>query len=87
MSPLRIAALCLLLGTGHVCAEDGGKKAATPKQSAPAKPPTKAAGKQEFVPGGVASSFVIPKNTCESGTPIQKLLTDKPPAEKPDKTK
>lgn len=31
-----------------------------------------------FVPGGVAQSFVIPKNTCESGTTLQKLLTNKP---------
>jgi len=37
-----------------------------------------AAAKATFVPGGVAQSFVIPKNTCESGTSIQKLLTNKP---------
>jgi hypothetical protein len=82
MRRLRMMPLCLLLATGQVCADDGGKKAEKPKQSAPAKPATKAAGKQEFVPGGVAQSFVIPKNTCESGVTLQKLLTDKP-----DKTK
>lgn len=26
-------------------------------------------------PGGYAIQFVIPKNTCEQGTPLQKLLT------------
>lgn len=87
MKSLRIASLCLLVAVWSAHAEDGGKKAATQKKSTPAKTSTKVAGKQEFVPGGVAQSFVIPKNTCESGTPIQKLLTDKPPAEKPDKTK
>lgn len=81
MSLLRIAVLCLLVASGHVMASDSEKKAKKAKQSAPASP-AKAEGKQEFVPGGVASSFVIPKNTCESGVSIQKLLTDKP-----DKTK
>jgi hypothetical protein len=37
-----------------------------------------AAAKASFVPGGAAQSFVIPKNTCESGVTLQKLLTDKP---------
>lgn len=27
-------------------------------------------------PGGRASSFVIPKNTCEQGTPLQQLRTE-----------
>ena len=78
MRRLRMMPLCLLLATGQVFADDGGKKAEKPKQSAPAKPATKAAGKQEFVPGGVAQSFVIPKNTCEQGKPIQELKRDKP---------
>lgn len=42
------------------------------------KAASSAAAKATFVPGGVAQSFVIPKNTCESGTSIQKLLTGKP---------
>lgn len=83
MSPLRIAVLALLVVAGQAFADDAGKKARKAKPSAPASS-AKAAGQQNFVPGGVASSFVIPKNTCESGTSIQKLLTDKPP---PDKTK
>jgi hypothetical protein len=86
MKLLRIVPLCLLIALGHAFADDGGKKAKNAKRSVPAKP-AKAEGQQSFVPGGVASSFVIPKNTCESGTSIQKLLTDKPPSDKPDQTK
>jgi hypothetical protein len=56
---------------------DQAKKRAAPARQA--KPKAEAS----FVPGGTAQSFVIPKNTCESGTSIQKLLTDKPPSEKP----
>jgi putative intracellular protease/amidase len=37
-----------------------------------------AAAKAVFVPGGTSQSFVIPSNTCEQGTPLQKLLRDKP---------
>lgn len=35
------------------------------------------AAKAFFVPGGMSQSFVIPKNTCESGSPIQKLFREK----------
>ncbi len=83
MNRLRVAVLGLLLAAGHVLAADDEKKAGKAKQPEPATSSVKADGKQDFVPGGVARSFVIPKNTCESGTPIQKLLTDKPPSEKP----
>lgn len=82
MKPLRIVPLCLLIASGPLLADEGGKKTKPAKQSVPATTSTKSEGKQDFVPGGVASSFVIPKNTCESGVSIQKLLTDKP-----DKTK
>jgi hypothetical protein len=78
MKHLRIALLCLLLASGQAFAEGGDKKAKTVKQPAPPASSSKPEGKQDFVPGGVAQSFVIPKNTCESGTSIQKLLTDKP---------
>jgi hypothetical protein len=83
MKLLRIVLLCLVVASGQAFADDSEKQAKKAKQSAPAKTSTRTAGKQEFVPGGVAQSFVIPKNTCESGTPIQKLLTDKPPSDKP----
>jgi hypothetical protein len=33
---------------------------------------------QTATPGGMPQSFVIPSNTCEQGTPLQKLLRDKP---------
>jgi hypothetical protein len=48
------------------------------RKPAAKKPEPKPTAQESFVPGGVAHSFVIPKNTCESGTSIQKLLTDKP---------
>jgi hypothetical protein len=46
------------------------------KRAAPAqvKPKVESAA----TPGGMPQSFVIPSNTCEQGTPLQKLLTDKP---------
>jgi hypothetical protein len=83
MNPLRIVSLCLLVAGGPVFADSSDKKAPAAKEkeakqfAAPASS-SKPDGKQEFVPGGVAQSFVIPKNTCESGVSIQKLLTDKP---------
>lgn len=95
MKPLlRIVLLCLLVASGQGIADDADKKDRQSTPTAPAADPAKADGQQDFVPGGVAQSFVIPKNTCESGTSIQKLLTAKPakPARtdkpnKPDKTK
>lgn len=55
-----------------VTPEKQTKKRAAPAREATPKP------EASFVPGGTAQSFVIPKNTCESGVTLQKLLTDKP---------
>lgn len=82
MSSLRIAVICLVVASGCVLAAGDEKKAKKTKQPPAPATSSKPEGKQDFVPGGVAQSFVIPKNTCESGVSIQKLLTDKP-----DKTK
>jgi hypothetical protein len=46
------------------------------KRTAPA--PAKPKGEPATTPGGMPQSFVIPSNTCEQGTPLQRLLTDKP---------
>lgn len=86
--------LCLLAASGQAIADDADSRNRQSTPPASTAEPAKADGQQDFVPGGVAQSFVIPKNTCESGTSIQKLLTAKParPARtdkpaKPDKTK
>jgi hypothetical protein len=88
MNLRRIVPLCLLVAAGQAFADGGDRKAVMDKEkeakqsAAPATSGT-SGGKQDFVPGGVAQSFVIPKNTCESGVTLQKLLTDKPPSDKP----
>lgn len=48
-----------------------------PKQQVHAKE-DKPKAEEGTTPGGLPHSFVIPSNTCEQGTPLQKLLTDKP---------
>ncbi|MBI4998052.1 MAG: hypothetical protein HZC22_14395 [Rhodocyclales bacterium] len=71
----------LLAASGSALGESSPAPAAPEKQTrkpAAKKPEPKPTAQESFVPGGVAQSFVIPKNTCESGTSIQKLLTDKP---------
>lgn len=82
-----LATLAVLLAvSGSALGESTPVPAAPEKQAkkpAAKKPEAKPKAQESFVPGGVAQSFVIPKNTCESGTSIQKLLTDRPPSEKP----
>jgi hypothetical protein len=78
MSPLGRILLCLLAASGPVIAADADKLDRQSTPPASTADTAKADGQQGFVPGGVAQSFVIPKNTCESGTSIQKLLTAKP---------
>lgn len=85
MTPLRIALACLLAASLPAGADSGdGTAAGKDKEAKPRAAPvsSKPKGKQDFVPGGIAQSFVIPKNTCESGTPLQNLLTDKPDKKK-----
>lgn len=80
---LEILAILFMVSSG-VPAETGDKAqqpAAQQKQAKKrdtAKGETKPKAEANSVPGGAAQSFVIPKNTCESGTTLQKLLTDKP---------
>jgi hypothetical protein len=53
------------------------KRIAAAKTGAPAGE-SKPKEEPAFVPGGMPQSFIIPSNTCEQGTPLQKLLRDKP---------
>jgi len=48
-----------------------------PKKSA-AVAEAKPKAEESTTAGGMPQSFVIPSNTCEQGTPLQKLLRDKP---------
>jgi hypothetical protein len=78
MKRLRIVPLGLLLASGLLFADEGGKKEQPANSSAAEAHAATAERQQSFVPGGVAPSFVIPKNTCESGSSLQKLMTGKP---------
>ncbi len=77
-----VAFAALLAVSSGVFAEPTDKDqppAARQKQSKKRAAATEAKPKAEqTAPGGMPQSFVIPSNTCEQGTPLQKLLTDKP---------
>lgn len=75
------------LASGGLLAETGDKTqkendarqgAASTAAVPPAKDVATKKAEASFVPGGMPKSFVIPSNTCEQGTPLQKLLRDKP---------
>jgi hypothetical protein len=73
----------LFAASGGVSADTSDKEQPPAAQR---KQPTKRAAAKEATPkaeqaatpGGMPQSFVIPSNTCEQGTPLQKLLRDKP---------
>ncbi len=85
MKPALAVVALLFAASGGVAAETTGKAtppAAQEKQQVKTRPAppgdAKPAEEEAFVPGGMPKSFVIPKNTCEQGSPLQKLLRDKP---------
>lgn len=77
-------ALLLLVSVasaGNTLADDAATNAKPPVATkSPAKKVAAPApsANPSAVPGGMPQSFVIPANTCEQGTPLQKLLRDKP---------
>jgi hypothetical protein len=86
MKRAMILFACWGLASGGLLAETGDK---TQKEldtrhdvgstaAVPAKDTAAKKAEASFVPGGMPKSFIIPSNTCEQGTPLQKLLRDKP---------
>jgi hypothetical protein len=80
-SLVLLASLLAVSGSG--LAESTAKEPPAATQKKPPKKRASAAdakpkAEEGATPGGLPQSFVIPSNTCEQGTPLQKLLTDKP---------
>lgn len=86
MKRAMILFACWGLASGGLLAETGNKaqkeidarQGAASTAAVPAKDAAAKKAEASFVPGGMPKSFVIPSNTCEQGTPLQKLLRDKP---------
>lgn len=79
-SLVLLASLLAVSGSGLAQSTTKEPPAAQKKQAR--KPAAATAVKPKVedstTPGGMPQSFVIPSNTCEQGTPLQRLLRDKP---------
>jgi hypothetical protein len=80
-----VLVLACFVAAGDSLADEATAKARAPStrekpavKNKGASTPSKPTTEPTFVPGGMPQSFVIPANTCEQGTPLQKLLRDKP---------